>query len=172
MEHARGNTRKIEPTDLNALVQQNLNLAYHGFRGLHPSFTATIEEHYDKRIGKIEVIPQDLSRVFLNIFGNACYALNEKLQSAPTDYAPTLRTATQSQNGNVIVTIWDNGGGIPESIQKEIFTPFFTTKSTDEAHTGLGLSISYDIVVQGHQGKLEVRSQPGQFTEFSVILPA
>lgn len=172
MEHARGNKGKIEPTEINALVQQNLNLAYHGYRGMHPDFNATLEESYDKSIDKIEAIPQDLSRVFLNIFGNACYALHQKQKNSPPDYSPTLSVSSQNQNSAIIITIRDNGPGIPEAIRNKIFTPFFSTKSVEEGNTGLGLSISYDIVVQGHHGKLEVQSQIGEFTEFRVYLPS
>lgn len=171
MEHARGNKGKIEATDINALVQQSLNLAYHGYVGIYPGFNATLEESYDKSLDKIEVIAQDLSRVFLNIFGNACYALHQKLKNPPKDFQPTLSVRTVPHEIGLAIIIRDNGPGITEDIQEKIFTPFFSTKPIDESNTGLGLSISYDIVVQGHHGKLEVSSQPGIFTEFTVVLP-
>lgn len=171
MEHARGNKGQIESTDINLLVKQSLNLAYHGYCGLNPDFNATLEESYDESLVSIDAIATDLSRVFINIFSNACHALHQKQKNPPTNYQPTLSVRTEAKQKNVIIYIRDNGPGIPEDIQPKIFAPFFSTKSIDDGNSGLGLSISYDIVVQGHHGQLEMNSEPGEFTEFVVQLP-
>ena len=171
MSHARGGKGEIESTDINQLVKENLNLAYHGFRGLHNSFNMDIKETYDPELKPVEVIPQDMSRVFLNIFGNAIYALNEKREQTPENYLPSLEVKTESGEKNVRISIRDNGPGIPADIRKEVFTPFFTTKPQTKGNTGLGLSLSYDIVVQGHHGKLELESEEGEYTEFNISLP-
>ena len=172
MAHARGGKGQIEPTDINRLVKENLNLAYHGFRGLHNSFNVEIKETYDPELEQVDVIPQDMSRVFLNIFGNAIYALNEKRQQISEDYRPRLWVKTEQADKNVLISISDNGPGIPESIRKDVFTPFFTTKPQSSGNTGLGLSLSYDIVVQGHHGTLDLDSKDGEYTRFTISLPA
>ena len=171
MEHARGNKGKIEQIDINDLIKRNLYLAYHGYRGIHANFKATIQENYDPNLKSLEVIAQDIDRVFLNVFGNACYALHQKKQLMP-DFIPELKVTTQLKDKEALIIVRDNGPGISKSIRSRIFTPFFSTKPVEEGHTGLGLSISYDIIVQGHHGKLDVKSEPGHFTEFHIILPA
>ncbi|MCZ6820899.1 MAG: ATP-binding protein [Calditrichaeota bacterium] len=117
------------------------------------------------------VIPQDIGRVLLNIFNNACDALHQQQKKKGEDYTPELTVSTTPRNGEVEIRIRDNGPGIPQEIRDKIFYPFFTTKPTGQGNTWLGLSISYDIVVQGHQGKIEVNSTPGEFTEFVMRLP-
>ena len=171
MEHSNGNPGEIQRVNINELIQENINLAYHGYRGNHSTFSAALEGSFDPNLPKIEVIPQDLSRALLNILGNACYALHQKQQQNIPDYISKLKVSTQKEKGEVIIRIWDNGPGIPKEVQSNIFTPFFTTKPLGEGNTGLGLSITNDIIVQGHHGKLEVESEPGSYTRFSISLP-
>lgn len=171
MEHARGDKGIPQLTNINALTEDNLNLAYHGYRALYPSFNIDMQVNLDPSLPMMMVIPQDLSRVVLNILNNACYALNKKQSEAPSDYKPILRLSTQKGKEEMVIRIWDNGPGIPASIRAQIFNPFFTTKPSGEGNAGLGLSICYDIVVQGLGGKLEVESEVDQFTEFVIRLP-
>ena len=171
MEHARGDKGTPQPTNINILVRENLNLAYLGYRALNPGFDIHIEEVLDESIEPIQLIPQDISRVLLNIFNNACFALHKKKEENQVDFEPTIQVNTRKEQNELIISIRDNGQGIPAHLQEKIFTPFFTTKPTGEGNTGLGLSISYDIVVQGHQGTLTVDSQPGSFSEFIISLP-
>jgi len=168
--HSRSRTGDRQECDLNALVGQSVNLAYHSLRGLDSTFNVAIETAYDPAAGRVTVIPQDLSRVFLNIVNNACFAAFETRKSRESNFAPTVRVQTRDLGRRVEVRIRDNGQGIPEAIRDKIFNPFFTTKPTGIG-TGLGLSISYDIVVQGHQGEIRVESEAGKFAEFIVILP-
>ncbi|MHC5537347.1 sensor histidine kinase [Singulisphaera rosea] len=168
--HARGRTGERQEYDLNALVAQSVNLAYHSLRGLDPTFNVAVETAYDPAIGRVTVIPQDLSRVFLNVVHNACFAAFEAHKSRPCDVEPTVRVQTRDLGSHAEVRIRDNGQGIPEAIRDKIFNPFFTTKPSGVG-TGLGLSISYDIVVQGHQGEIRVESEEGEFAEFIVTLP-
>ncbi len=171
MAHASGNKGELQSVSINDLVKENLNLAYHGYRGMHATFSAAIEEEYDDTVPPIKAVPQDLSRALLNIIGNACYALHEKQQREIPNYISSLKVSTQRQNGEVVISIRDNGPGIPEEVKEKIFLPFFTTKPTGEGNSGLGLSISNDIIVQGHHGKLEVNTEPDVFTEFLIRLP-
>jgi signal transduction histidine kinase len=168
--HSRGGAGDRQMIDVNAMIDENVNLAYHGMRAQDSSFNVTIERHYDPGAGKIDGIPQDLSRVFLNILNNACYAVNEKLKREGTRYSPVLTVKTTDRGDQVEVRLRDNGPGIPPEVRAKIFNPFFTTKPTGVG-TGLGLSISHDIVVQAHGGQLEVDTAPGEFTEFIVTLP-
>ena len=176
MEHARGASGQREPTDINQLLDSAVNLVYHGLRAQNASFNVTIEKEYDATVGRLEVVPQDLSRVFLNIVNNACYAAyqkktaNSKEQTANNDFTPTLAVATKKFADKVEIRIRDNGNGIPKEIRDKIFNPFFTTKPSGQG-TGLGLSISYDIVVQQHRGEIAVDSEEGKFTEFVIRLP-
>lgn len=171
MEQARGDKGDPKKTDLNVLIDENINLAYHGFRGHTSGFHVDIEKQYDPNLPPVKVIPQDLGRVILNIFNNACFALNEKQKMQGIDFKPTIRVSTETRNGHAIVCFWDNGPGIPEKIREKIFQPFFTTKPTGSGNTGLGLSISHDLIVIGHQGKLEVKSEEGEYTSFLIKLP-
>ena len=133
-------------------------------------FNITIEKDYDGSIEKINVVPQDISRVFLNLVNNACYAANVKTQTSGTDFAPLLTVSTKNLQDKVEIKIRDNGNGIPASVKGNIFNPFFTTKPTGEG-TGLGLSLSYDIIVKQHSGEIKFVSEEGKYTEFIITLP-
>lgn len=169
--YASGGKGERKAANLNQLLDENINLAYHGYRAQHPDFIANIERKYDASLHSVELVPQDVGRVLLNIVNNACYALHQKQKALNGNFTPTLKVATTSQNGEAIVSIRDNGTGIPKEVQDKIFTPFFTTKPTGTGNTGLGLSISREIIVQNHKGKLEVETNPGEFTEFIIRLP-
>ncbi len=167
--HSRGTSGEKSLTDINDLLDQYVNLAYHGMRAQNKEFNITIEKNYDETLEKINVVPQDISRVFLNIINNACYAANEKKKKSGNDFSPILKVSTKKQNGKVEIRIADNGNGIPKDIIDKIYQPFFTTKPTGEG-TGLGLSLSYDIVVKQHGGQLKVETTEGEGTEFMLIL--
>ncbi|MCI0693868.1 GAF domain-containing protein [candidate division KSB1 bacterium] len=177
MQHARGSSGQREPAEINALLDDAVNLVYHGMRANDASFNVTIEKEYDETIGKFSVVPQDISRVFLNLINNACYAAhqkqkaNRKEQTANTDdFSPTLSVGTKNSSDKIEIRIRDNGNGIPPDIREKIFNPFFTTKPTGQG-TGLGLSISYDIIVQQHKGEIKIETEEGKFTEFVLSLP-
>ncbi len=169
MRHARGTTGSRVPTDVNALLDEYVTLAYNGLRAQQPGFDVTIKRDYQDTLAPVMVAPQEIARVFLNLLENAFYAVQEKAQATDGSYAPTVSVHTRSQNDHVEIRIWDNGTGIPAKVRQKIFQPFFTTKPTG-AGTGLGLSLSYDIV-QGHGGKLGLLSKEGVFAEFIVRLP-
>jgi signal transduction histidine kinase/HAMP domain-containing protein len=168
--HSRGKAGEMQPTDLNALLSEYVALGYHGLRATDNSFNIKIETDYDQSLGQIRVVPQDLSRVFLNLINNACYSTAQKKNSLADAYFPVLRVSTKRIEDKIIIKVWDNGTGIPRSVLDRIFNPFFTTKPAGSG-TGLGLSISYDIIVQGHQGELKAISVEGEFAEFTIILP-
>ncbi|MCL4278894.1 MAG: HAMP domain-containing histidine kinase, partial [Ignavibacteriaceae bacterium] len=168
--HSRGNSGEKALVDVNELVDQDINLAYHGLRAQDKDFNITIEKDYDRSIEKINFVPQDISRVILNLVNNACYAANQKKRKSGNDFSPILKVSTKNLQGKVEIRIRDNGCGIPQSTRKNIFNPFFTTKPAGEG-TGLGLSISYDIIVKQHKGELRFESEEGKFTEFIIILP-
>ncbi len=168
--HSRGKSGERMPTDINTLLDEYVSLAYHGLRAQDTSFNITIQTNYDKSIEPIDVVPQDLSRVFLNIVNNACYAANEKKKSAGQSFSPVLSVCTKNFGDKIEVRIRDNGTGIPKELVDKIFDPFFTTKPTGKG-TGLGLSLSYDIVVKQHGGELKVETENGSFTEFIIRLP-
>ena len=170
LQHSSSGSGKKEPTDINNLTDEYMRLAYHGLRAKDKSFNATLETDYDKNLQKIDIIPQDIGRVILNLFTNAFYAVNEKkseLKSA--DYKPTVSVSTKKIKDNVMIKVRDNGMGIPENALDKIFQPFFTTKPTGKG-TGLGLSMSYDIV-KAHNGNITINTEKGKFTEFSVRIP-
>jgi signal transduction histidine kinase len=172
LEHSRGVTDERRPVDLNTLVDEALNLAYHGARAQDASFNITLERDFDPALAPIELAPQEMTRVFLNLIGNGFYATNKRAKANGADtYRPTLRVATHATEDGVEVKVCDNGTGIPPEIRDKLFQPFFTTKPTGEG-TGLGLSISYDIVTQQHGGTIEVESEPAAFTEFTIRLPS
>jgi signal transduction histidine kinase len=171
MDHARDSKGERRSTDINALVDENVNLAYHGYRSINSSFNMSIQKNYETSLAPVEIVQPDIGRVLLNVISNACYALNEKQKDRGDNYSPELIISTKSQNEYVEIRIRDNGQGISQNIREKIFNPFFTTKPTGEGNTGLGLSISYDIIVQQHHGKLDVESELGQFTEFIIRLP-
>jgi signal transduction histidine kinase len=169
--HSRGGSGERRQCDLNALIEEALNLAFHGARAKDQSFNVTLERDLDRSIGPLEAVPQDLTRVFLNLFGNAFYAVNKRRrEGGDPAFAPILTLTTRNRGDEIEVRVRDNGAGIAPEIRDKLFQPFFTTKPTGEG-TGLGLSISYDIVVQEHGGSITVDSQPGEFTEFTVRLP-
>ncbi len=170
--HSRGQKGERQPTDINAVLEEYLNLAYHGMRAKDSTFNVAIERSYDRSLGEVQVIPQDLSRVFLNILNNACYAVSEKRKQTGNagNYKPTLSVRTLNLGERVEVRIRDNGTGIQPEVREKIFHPFFTTKPSGHG-TGLGLSISHDIIVQEHGGELEVETEAGGFTEFIIRLP-
>lgn len=168
--HSRGSDTEKTPTNINELLHEYAQLAYHGMRAKDVNFFVTIEEHYDQSMNPIEVVSQDLSRVFLNLINNACYSVNQKSHLQGRDFVPIVRLTTHNKPDKVEIQIWDNGMGIPEDKQKKILEPFFTTKPPGEG-TGLGLSMSYDIIVSGHQGEFLVTSQPDEYAEFILTLP-
>lgn len=171
MDHARDSKGEYRSTDINALLEENINLAYHGYRANNSSFNMSITKNFDDSLAPVEIVQSDIGRVLLNIISNACYAVNEKQKKEDESYIPELNITTKSVNGDVELRIRDNGPGISQEIREKIFTPFFTTKPTGDGNTGLGLSISYDIIVHQHHGKLEVESKTGEFTEFTIRLP-
>jgi signal transduction histidine kinase len=166
--HSRGGTGEWQSADLNGIVDEALNLAYHGARAQDQSFNITMERDLDPNLAPIEIVPQDITRVFLNLFGNGFYAAAKKSREAGE--RPVLKVTTRDLGEEVEVRVRDNGTGIPAESRERLFQPFFTTKPTGEG-TGLGLSISYDIVTQQHGGTISVDSQFGAFTEFTVRLP-
>ncbi|GEM_PF-2755701 len=170
MQHARGSSGQREATDINHLLDEAVKLTYHGMRAIDASFNIKIEKNYEASIGKLEIVPQDMSRVFLNILNNACYAAHQKKKTNGDDFSATLLVSTKNLGDKAEIRIRDNGNGIPAEIRDKIFNPFFTTKPTGQG-TGLGLSISYDIIVQEHRGEIEVETEEGKFTEFVVRLP-
>ncbi len=171
LSHARKQSGDRELADLNGLITECINLAYHGLRSQEVSFNATIETDLDPGMGKVIVFPQDLSRVFLNIVTNAFHAVDEKRRAAQAaDFHPTVRVTSRALPDQVEIRIWDNGAGIPAEIRQKIFEPFFTTKPAGMG-TGLGLSISRDVVVNEHHGELLVESERNAFTEFVIRLP-
>lgn len=171
MEHTRNEKGTIHLMDINQLIEDNLNLAYHGYRAQASGFNADLQRNLERSIPAIQMIPKDLNRVFLNIFNNAFYAVHQKQKKLGATYHPKLTVNTTMEGEWVVVKIRDNGPGIPSEVREAIFDPFFTTKPTGSGNAGLGLSISYDIVVHGHRGKLEVESQKDTFTEFIISLP-
>jgi signal transduction histidine kinase len=170
LDHSRGGSGERRDVDLNALVDEALNLAYHGARAQDQSFNITMEREFDNSLRPIEVVPQDVTRVFLNLIGNGFYAAAKRSREATDGYRPVLRVLTRDLGEAVEVRIRDNGTGIPPEVRDKLFQPFVTTKPTGEG-TGLGLSISYEIVTQQHGGSIEVDSEIGSFTEFTVRLP-
>ncbi len=171
LQHTQGPSGNMEFTDLNALVTEYLKLSYYGFRSKNKSFSCRMDTFYDETIQSIYLIPQDIGRILVNICNNAFYAMQEKLNrlaAKEPSYEPLLQIQTARKNDLVVITVRDNGIGIPEKNIEKIFQPFFTTKPTG-GNTGLGLSLSYDIV-KAHQGKMEVISEEGAFTEFTIEL--
>lgn len=169
LQHSRTNTGQKEITDINALAGEYLRLSYHGFRAKDKNFNAEIKTDFDLSIGKINVVPQDIGRVLLNLYNNAFYALSEKMKSAPNDYEPTISVSTKKLSDRVEIKVIDNGNGIPQNIVDKIFQPFFTTKPTGQG-TGLGLSLAYDIV-KAHGGEIKVETKGGEGSEFIIQLP-
>jgi signal transduction histidine kinase len=169
LQHSRQSSGKKEPTDINKLADEYLRLSYHGLRAKDKSFNATIETDFDNSIGKINIIPQDIGRVLLNLFNNAFYAVNEQKNKNLISYEPKVFARTQKCDGKIEITVRDNGNGIPQKILDKIFQPFFTTKPTGQG-TGLGLSLSYDII-KVHGGEIKVESKDGEGSEFIIQFP-
>lgn len=171
LQHSRSSSGTKEPTDINALADEFLRLAYHGLRARDKSFNALMKTDFDQKLGKVNVIPQDMGRVILNLITNAFYAANEKRITGKENYQPTVQVSTRKTKDKVMVLVQDNGNGIPQHVLGKIFQPFFTTKPAGEG-TGLGLSMSYDIVTKGHGGELTVETSEGLGTTFTIVIPA
>jgi signal transduction histidine kinase len=169
--HSREGSGEHRPSDINALLDESLNLAYHGVRAEKPQFNVTLQRDFDASAGEIELFPQEISRVFLNLIANGFYAVTKrKAELVNSGYEPRLRATTRNLGNTVEIRIRDNGIGIPAEVKEKMFNPFFTTKPAGEG-TGLGLSISHDIIVKQHGGTIDVDTEPGQFTEFTIVLP-
>ncbi|MFY9757017.1 MAG: GAF domain-containing protein [Pseudolabrys sp.] len=169
--HSRSGSGDHRPVEINAVVEESLNLAYHGARAEKQGFNITLERSFDPAAGEVDVFPQEITRVLLNLIANGFYAATKRKGQAGADgYEPTLAAATKDLGDRVEIRIRDNGTGIPPDVKDKMFNPFFTTKPAGEG-TGLGLSISHDIIVKQHAGSIEVDTQPGEFTEFRIILP-
>ncbi|WP_282180191.1 ATP-binding protein [Maribacter stanieri] len=168
LQHSRSSSGTKELTDINALADEYLRLAYHGLRAKDKSFNAELVTNFDNSIGSINIMPQDIGRVILNLITNAFYAVNEKKQR-DTKFKPIVAVSSKKSDKHITISVSDNGDGIPEKVKEKIFQPFFTTKPTGQG-TGLGLSMSYDIVTKGHGGELQVESNEGEGTTFIINL--
>ena len=171
LQHSRASSGQREPTDLNALADEYLRLAYHGLRAKDKTFNAELKTDFGLGLEKVPVIPQDMGRVLLNLFNNAFYATQQRQKQGESAYQPTVFITTKRAGNSAEITVKDNGTGIPEAAREKIFQPFFTTKPTGEG-TGLGLSMSYDIVTKGHNGNLRVESHENQGAVFHITIPA
>ena len=170
LQHSRQTSGMKEPTDINALCDEYLRLSYHGLRAKDKSFNADFQTDFDASIGKIDIVPQDIGRVLLNLFNNAFYATNSKQKTVDENYKPLVLIQTKRINDKVEIRVSDNGNGIPQTIIDKIFQPFFTTKPTGQG-TGLGLSLSYDIITKEHNGTIKVESKEGEGSTFTITLP-
>jgi signal transduction histidine kinase len=169
--HSREGSGEHRPADINALVDESLNLAYHGARAEKPQFNVTLQRNFDPNAGMIEAFPQEITRVFLNLISNGFYAVTKrKADNGGTGFEPVVSATTKDRGDQVEIRIRDNGTGIPAEVKEKMFNPFFTTKPAGEG-TGLGLSMSHDIIVKQHGGTIDVDTAPGQFTEFRIVLP-
>jgi len=169
--HSREGSGDHRPADVNALIDESLNLAYHGARAERPDFNVTLQRDFDAGAGMIEVFPQEITRVFLNLVSNGFYAVNKRrIEAGEAGFDPVLSASTRNLGDAVEIRIRDNGTGIPQEVKDKMFNPFFTTKPAGEG-TGLGLSMSHDIIVKQHGGTIDVDTEPGQFTEFRIVLP-
>jgi signal transduction histidine kinase len=168
--HSREGSGEHRPVDINAIVEESLNLAYHGARAERSGFNITLRRDLDPEAGLIDLYPQEITRVFLNLISNGFYAATKRKETGEETFEPTLSATTKSLGNTVEIRIRDNGIGIPLEVKEKMFNPFFTTKPAGEG-TGLGLSMSHDIVVKQHGGKIDVDTMPGAFTEFIITLP-
>jgi signal transduction histidine kinase len=169
--HSREGSGEHRPVDVNALVEEAVNLAYHGARAEKQGFNITLERSLDPTAGQVDCFPQEITRVLLNLISNGFYAATKrKAQANNGGYEPCLTATTKNLGDRVEIRIRDNGTGIPPEVKEKLFNPFFTTKPAGEG-TGLGLSLSHDIIVKQHGGSIEVDTQPGQYTEFRIVLP-
>ncbi|MEP6951701.1 MAG: ATP-binding protein, partial [Ginsengibacter sp.] len=169
LQHSRSSTGLKQPTDINALAGEYLRLSYHGLRAKDKSFNSTFKTDFDPAIEKINIIPQDMGRVLLNLYNNAFYAVSEKKNKLNEGYEPTVSVSTKKVGRKVEIRVKDNGNGIPQKVLDKIFQPFFTTKPTGEG-TGLGLSLSYDII-KTHGGEIKVDTKENEGTAFTIVLP-
>jgi signal transduction histidine kinase len=168
--HSRGGGGEHRPIDVNALVEESLNLAYHGARAGTPHFNATLKRDFDPDAGIAEVFPQEITRVLLNVMCNGFYAVAKRSSENAPRYEPTLSARTRNLGDAIEIRVRDNGTGIPPEVKEKMFEPFFTTKPPGEG-TGLGLSMSHDIIVKQHLGRIDVETEPGEFTELTILLP-
>jgi two-component system, NtrC family, sensor kinase len=168
LQHSRKHRGILELTDLNELTDEYLKLSYHGFRAKHKSFICDFETSYDGAVEKIRIIPQDIGHILVNLFQNSFYSMNDKIKLLQDKYEAKLFVSTEKKGNKAIITVKDNGVGIPENIMDKIFQPFFTTKPTGEA-TGLGLSLSYDII-KAHRGEMKAESKEGEYATFIMEL--
>jgi two-component system, NtrC family, sensor kinase len=170
LQHSRASSDVKEPTDINKLADEYLHLAYHGLRAKNKEFNAELVTHFDEKLPKPAVVPQDIGRVLINLYNNAFYATQQRAKSNGLDYKPVVSLTTSIEDGQVVIKVRDNGNGIPDAIKEKIMQPFFTTKPTGEG-TGLGLSLTYDMVVKGHGGTIQVNSVEGEGSEFIISIP-
>ena len=168
--HSREGSGERRPVDINSLVAESLNLAYHGARAEKQAFQIRLDQNFDPAAGQVDLFPQEITRVLLNLISNGFYAAMKRKAEMREGYEPVLAAATRDLGDRVEIRIRDNGSGIPPDVKDKMFNPFFTTKPPGEG-TGLGLSLSHDIIVKQHAGSIEVDTRPGEFTEFRVILP-
>jgi signal transduction histidine kinase len=170
LQHSQKSSGQKEPTDINALCDEYLRLSYHGLRAKDKLFNADIKTDFDETAGKIDVVPQDIGRVLLNLYNNAFYAVNEKVKVLTANgYQPTVKVSTKKLDAKIEISVEDNGNGIPQNVADKIFQPFFTTKPTGQG-TGLGLSLAYDII-KAHGGELKVDTKEGEGAVFVIMLP-
>ncbi|MFZ1371159.1 MAG: ATP-binding protein, partial [Ferruginibacter sp.] len=169
LQHSRSSSNKKEPTDINELADEYLRLAYHGLRARDKSFNAVLKTGFDDTIGAVNIIPQDIGRVILNLITNAFFAVDERKKQQEQGFEPAVFVSTKRLTDRIEIIVKDNGTGIPQKVLDKIFQPFFTTKPTGKG-TGLGLSLSYDIV-KAHGGELKVETQDGEGSEFIIVLP-
>ncbi len=170
LQHSRVSTGQKEPTDINAVADEYLRLSYHGMRAKDKTFNATLQTDFDSSIGKINIVPQDIGRVLLNLFNNAFYAVMPPSPLKGEHYEPTVIVSTKKNGDKVLISVKDNGVGIPQKVVDKIFQPFFTTKPAGQG-TGLGLSLSYDII-KAHGGEIKVETKEGEGSEFIILLPS
>jgi signal transduction histidine kinase len=168
--HSREGSGEHRSADINAIVEESLNLAYHGARAEKSGFNITLKRDFDAAAGMIDLYPQEITRVFLNLISNGFYAATKRKEAGDEAFEPMLSAMTKSLGNKVEIRIRDNGTGIPLEVKEKMFNPFFTTKPAGEG-TGLGLSMSHDIVVKQHGGKIDVITESGVFTEFIITLP-
>jgi len=169
LQHSRKSDGKKEPTDINALADEYLRLAYHGLRAKDKSFNASLKTDFDESVGLVNLASQDIGRVILNLITNAFFAVDEKKKFGEENYEPTVSVSTKKGNKKLEIIVTDNGNGMPKKVLDKIFQPFFTTKPTGQG-TGLGLSLSYDII-KAHGGELKVETKEGEGTQFKIIIP-
>jgi signal transduction histidine kinase len=170
LQHSRSVIGDRQPTDINQLVEEHLRLAYHGYRAKDHSFNADISTDYASNVEQLNVVPQEIGRVLLNLFSNAFYAVSEKKKQLNGTYEPIVSVSTRKKGDQVVITVIDNGTGMSQKVTEKVFQPFFTTKPTGEG-TGLGLSLSYDIITKAHGGEIYVYSIEGEGTTLTIQLP-